>query len=294
MCDGDWIGKNCDFNAVTTTLFMQPPPSPHEICSANAWRTQASIAFIAEVEQLHGAARCRPATALLHRNLETRQGLGAMMLFAVGAITMSMQRNMAAVCAGQFFYDSWGACKQQPDFEPPLLCLFEPVWGCTSSALIAAANGSSKVATSDPEESVQELTSFDSSAYEVPAVTLPPLLFHFSFVLISRLFSFLFCSHFSVVLISLLFSFLFCSQVIHSHRALGYFWQQALLLSYAPSRSQNRGHHNSFISPTSAISCGRALLCAANSPPSKSPLTFSPVASQCTCAQATLAGWPTC
>ena len=176
VCEGDWIGKNCDFNSVTTTLFMEERPSSHEACIANTWRTAASAAFLSEVEQLHEPSRCRPSSALLHRNLETRQGLGAMMLFAVGALTMSMQRNMAAVCVGQFFYDSWGACKQQPDFEPPLLCLFEPVWGCTSSALIDAANGSSISATSDPEESVQELTSFDSSAYEVPAVSLPPLL----------------------------------------------------------------------------------------------------------------------
>jgi hypothetical protein len=205
VCDGDWIGKNCDSNAVTTTLFMEPRPAPHEACAANTWRTQASIAFIADVERLHHASRCRPATALLHRNLETRQGLGAMMLFAVGALTMSMQRDMAAVCVGQFFYDSWGACKQQPNFEPPLLCLFEPVWGCTSSALFPAANGSSRVATSDPEDSAQELTSFDTSAYEVPGVVMCPL---------TR------SSHAS-----------FC-QVIHAHSALGYFWQQALLLSY--------------------------------------------------------------
>jgi hypothetical protein len=135
-----------------------------------------------------------------------------MMLFAVGALTMSMHRDMAAVCVGQFFYDSWGACKQQPDFEPPLLCLFEPVWGCTSSALFPSANGSfpsangsSGVATSHPEDSAQELTSFDTSAYEVPGVVLCPL---------TR------SSHASLC------------QVIHSHSALGYFWQQALLLSY--------------------------------------------------------------
>ncbi len=90
-----------------------------------------------------------------------------MMLFAVGALTMSMQRRMAAICVGQFFYDSWGACKQQPEFEPPLLCLFEPVWGCSSSAFFAAANGSSRDAAADAAAAVQELTSFDSSAYEV-------------------------------------------------------------------------------------------------------------------------------
>ena len=160
QCAGDWIGEFCDLNAVTATSFMEPPPSPHQSCIRNAWRTQASVAFIEELERLHHPSRCSPSTALLHRNLETRQGLGAMMLFAVGALTMSMHRNMAAVCVGQFFYDSWGACKQRADFEPPLLCLFEPVWGCTSSALAAAANSSSAAP-------VQQLTSFDSSAYEV-------------------------------------------------------------------------------------------------------------------------------
>jgi hypothetical protein len=108
-----------------------------------------------------------------------------MMLFAVGAITMSMQRGMAAVCVGQFFYDSWGACKQRPEFEPPLLCLFEPLWGCTSSELLAAANrslGGSSGYGQNAAASVQELTSFDTSAYEVTAVTQRACPFHFSLI----------------------------------------------------------------------------------------------------------------
>jgi hypothetical protein len=207
VCEGDWIGKNCDSNAVTATLFMESPPSLHENCVSNAWRARLSAEFIAEIEELHHASRCHPSTALLHRNLETRQGLGAMMLFAVGALTMSMQRHKAAVCVGQFFYDSWGACKQQPQFEPPLLCMFEPVWGCTSSALHAAASSSSRDVAA--AASVQELTAFDSSAYEVPGVALAPL----RSLVVSR-------QPTSPL-----------SQVVHRHKKLGYFWQQALLLS---------------------------------------------------------------
>ena len=205
LCDGDWMGKNCDANAVTSTSFLEPPPSLHAACIGNVWRTKASAAFIADIEQLHHPSRCHPSTALLHKNLETRQGLGAMMLFAVGAMTMSMQRDMAAVCVGQFFYDSWGACKQRPDFEPPLLCLFEPVWGCTSSALTAAANGSGSVTGLDGAAAVQELTSFDTSAYEVCTVGLLVASSHFT-----------------------------AAQVVQRHAALGYFWQQAVLLSSAP------------------------------------------------------------
>jgi hypothetical protein len=79
----------------------------------------------------------------------------------------SRPRRDDVVCVGQFFYDSWGACKQKPEFEPPLLCLFEPVWGCTSSALVAAANSSIAVGGGGASAPIQELTSFDSSAYEV-------------------------------------------------------------------------------------------------------------------------------
>jgi hypothetical protein len=239
VCDGDWIGKNCDSNAVTTTLFMESPPSLHESCVSNTWRTQASAAFIAEIEQLHDASQCHPSTALLHMNLETRQGLGAMMLFAVGALTMSMQRNMAAVCVGQFFYDSFGACKQQPEFEPPLLCLFEPVWGCTSSAFIAAANGSGAGGRVEAAAPVLELTAFDSSAYEVsvPSCYSPLLIPPYS-------------------------------QVVYRHKTLGYFWQQALLLSYislTPASKHIWHSSHSLLLHPSATSCALAQLCAANS-----------------------------